>query len=117
MKNYIVRMRSDHTVDVVVGWRPDTDSWIVWGNQHTTVCRLDSYAIIPKEDFEAAELARDEAVARVEKLEAALEQISEAHDAGRHDGKPEPCPVHDADTMFAIAIAALNPQPEEKDDA
>jgi len=44
---------------------------------------------------------------RVEKLEGALETIAEEHDAGRHDGLPEPCPAHDADTMFAVARQAL----------
>ncbi len=61
-------------------------------------------------------------LARVKELEAALtaahatesglrevlEQIAEARDAGRHDGLPEPCPVLDADTMFAIARQALD---------
>jgi len=42
-----------------------------------------------------------------DKLREALECIAEEHDAGRHDGLPEPCPAHDADTMFAIACAAL----------
>lgn len=42
-----------------------------------------------------------------EKFREALEAIAEEHDAGRHDGLPEPCPAHDADTMFAIARAAL----------
>ena len=51
----------------------------------------------------------DLAAARAEndKLREALECIAEEHDAGRHDGLPEPCPAHDADTMFAIACAAL----------
>jgi hypothetical protein len=51
---------------------------------------------------------------RVEKLEAerdglreALETIAEERDAGRHDGLPEPCPALDAETMFAVARAAL----------
>ena len=54
-------------------------------------------------------LERDLAAARAEndKLREALECIAEEHDAGRHDGLPEPCPAHDADTMFAIACAAL----------
>ena len=47
------------------------------------------------------------ALRRVEKMEAALEIIAEEHDSGRHDGLPEPCPAHDADTMFAIARQAL----------
>jgi hypothetical protein len=41
-------------------------------------------------------------------LREALELIAESNDAGRHDGKPEPCPVHDADTMFAVARRALD---------
>ena len=51
----------------------------------------------------------DLSAARAEndKLREALECIAEEHDAGRHDGLPEPCPAHDADTMFAIACAAL----------
>lgn len=40
-------------------------------------------------------------------LREALEFIAEEHDAGRHDGLPEPCPAHDADTMWATARAAL----------
>jgi len=45
--------------------------------------------------------------ARVKKLREALETIAEGRDAGRHDGLPEAYPVHDADTMFAIARQAL----------
>ena len=54
-------------------------------------------------------IERDLASARAEndKLREALECIAEEHDAGRHDGLPEPCPAHDADTMFAIACAAI----------
>ena len=40
-------------------------------------------------------------------LRDALEYIAEEHDAGRHDGLPEPCPAHDGVTMWAIARAAL----------
>lgn len=40
-------------------------------------------------------------------MREALEFIAEEHDAGRHDGLPEPCPAHDADTMWATARAAL----------
>ena len=56
--------------------------------------------------IEALTRERDEA-------RAALEFIAEAHDAGRHDGLPEPCPAHDADTMWAIAVAALSPKQED----
>jgi len=45
--------------------------------------------------------------ARAERLRVALETIAEEHDAGRHDGLPEPCPAHDADTMFYVARKAL----------
>jgi len=45
----------------------------------------------------------------------ALETIAESHDAGRHDGLPEACPAHDADTMFAIARAALNQKGKSHD--
>jgi hypothetical protein len=43
---------------------------------------------------------------------AALEFIAESHDAGRHDGLTEPCPAHDAETMWAVArdsILAASP--------
>ena len=30
-----------------------------------------------------------------ERLRATLEEISESHDAGRHDGLEEDCPAHD----------------------
>jgi hypothetical protein len=43
-------------------------------------------------------------------MREALEFITEAHDAGRHDGLPEDCPAHDADTMFAVARSALTTQ-------
>lgn len=42
-----------------------------------------------------------------DRLREAVEFIAEAHDTGRHDGLPEPCPAHDAETMFAVARAAL----------
>lgn len=52
----------------------------------------------------------DSLTARAEKAEAALakavaalETIAEEHDAGRHDGLPEPCPAHDAVFMWAVA--------------
>jgi hypothetical protein len=44
----------------------------------------------------------------VEGLIEALEFIAEGHDVGRHDGLPEDGPAHDADTMFAVARAALS---------
>ena len=58
-------------------------------------------------------LAADLAVARAEAagLREALEEIAEERDAGRHDGLPEPCPAHDADTMFALARNALSATP------
>src|SRR3954451_10175462 len=41
----------------------------------------------------------------------ALEFIAEGQDAGRHDGLPEPCPAHDAETMWAVACEALRATP------
>lgn len=49
-----------------------------------------------------------ELIHEVERLREALRDIAEGHDAGRHDGFSEPCPALDAETMFAIARAALN---------
>lgn len=40
-------------------------------------------------------------------LRAALELIVEGRDAGRSDGLPESCPIHDNYAMFAIARCAL----------
>ena len=57
--------------------------------------------------LEEIEMRLIAARAENDKLREALECIAEEHDAGRHDGLPEPCPAHDADTMFAIACAAL----------
>lgn len=45
--------------------------------------------------------------AEIAKLREALEFIAEEHDAGRHDGLPEPCPAHDDVTMWATARQAL----------
>lgn len=55
-------------------------------------------------DWHARALAAEE---RVKVLSEALEFIAEEHDAGRHDGLPEPCPAHDAETMWAVARQAL----------
>lgn len=60
------------------------------------------------------EAERDRAVADCAAMRDALETIAEAHDAGRHDGLPEPCPAHDAETMFAIATEALKDHPGDK---
>ncbi len=51
---------------------------------------------------------RDTLKAEVERLTAALEEISESRDAGRHDGLPEPYPAHEGYAMWAIARAALD---------
>lgn len=51
--------------------------------------------------------ALDRLTAENERLRSALECIAESHDAGRHDGLPEPCPAHDATHMWAIARGAL----------
>jgi hypothetical protein len=45
-------------------------------------------------------------------LREALEYIAEEHDAGRHDGLPEPCPAHDDCSMWLRARAALSPTQE-----
>jgi predicted RNase H-like nuclease (RuvC/YqgF family) len=47
------------------------------------------------------------AYAKIKRLWEALEFIAEAHDAGRHDGLPEECPAHDAETMFSVARATI----------
>ena len=44
----------------------------------------------------------------VGRLREALDFIAEGIDVGRHDGLSEDGPAHDADTMFAVARAALN---------
>lgn len=49
--------------------------------------------------------------AEVARLREALVFIAEEHDAGRHDGLPEPCPAHDDITMWIAARAALGEQP------
>jgi len=58
--------------------------------------------------------AAQEAAALIESLShdrevmrEALDLIAEGHDVGRHDGLAEEGPAHDADTMFAVARAAL----------
>lgn len=53
------------------------------------------------------EPAAPDLAAQNARLREALEYIAEEHDAGRHDGLREPCPAHDADTMWATARAAL----------
>lgn len=51
-----------------------------------------------------------------ERLRMTLEYIAEEYDAGRHDGLREPCPAHDANTMWALARAALDAELEENTD-
>ena len=60
-----------------------------------------------KQNVEQTSAMYHEVVAERDRLKAALETIAEEHDAGRHDGLPEPCPAHDADTMFYVARKAL----------
>jgi hypothetical protein len=43
----------------------------------------------------------------IERLVEQLEFIAESHDAGRHEGLPEPYPAHDAETMWAVACESL----------
>lgn len=52
--------------------------------------------------------SRRHSVEREAGLREALEAIAEGRDVGRHDGLPEDGPAHDADTMFALARAALD---------
>jgi hypothetical protein len=69
---------------------------------------------------DAHALSRDtieQLTADVEALREALEEITESRDAGRHDGLPEDCPAHDADTMFAIARRALKTSETQTSDA
>ena len=49
-------------------------------------------------------------------LTDALERIAESHDAGRHDGLPEPCPAHDDILMWSIARATLSKQSDNEGD-
>ena len=55
-----------------------------------------------------------DAAAEIETLKAELkeareiiEYCAETHDAGRHDGLPEDCPAHGADSMWLRARAFL----------
>ena len=57
----------------------------------------------------------DECADEIVRLRSALETIAESHDAGRHDGKPEPCPAHDPYVMWALANEALHGTPDERD--
>lgn len=54
---------------------------------------------------QAARIAASEA--ELGRLREALEYIAEEHDAGRHDGLPEPCPAHEDVIMWLTARAAL----------
>ncbi len=71
--------------------------------------RIGGYLDDERKRAEAAE-------AREQALREALATIAEEHDAGRHDGQPEPCPAHDADVMWAIARAALASPPSPTQD-
>ena len=77
------------------------------GSAVGTVAARDFAAAANPETVLALLSERAELLAAVERMRGALDTISEGHDAGRHDGLPEDYPAHDADTMFAIARAAL----------
>lgn len=85
-----------------------TESTNIQERMRTYISAFDS---LRDEHTNASEIAHRDMIAdaleRLEVLEEALEEIAEDHDAGRHDGLPEPCPALDADTMFAIARRAL----------
>lgn len=63
--------------------------------------------IEPKHTPGPWERQEPEAADTVDALAEALRFIAEGLDAGRYDGLPEEHPKHDADTMFAVARAAL----------
>lgn len=60
-----------------------------------------------RDNCKRAEADREHWRQEAERLREGLEQIAESNDAGRHDGLSEPCPAHDATTMWALAHNAL----------
>lgn len=70
-------------------------------------------SILAEESDEAADLIERLATenarqsAAIAKARDALEYIAEEHDAGRHDGLPEPCPANDVYLMWLCAKEAL----------
>lgn len=65
--------------------------------------------------YEAAKRALDALAAENAALREALETIAEEHDAGRHDGLPEPCPAHEDYVMWLTARDALRALSPEKE--
>ncbi len=95
-----------------------------WGDDHCgghcwdeTANRNSNFIAYARTDVPWLLSQREADEAEIKRLREALETIADANDAGRHDGLPEPCPVYDADTMFAIARNALgwaNPKAKGK---
>lgn len=77
-----------------------------------TCCDLGA-ALYARNPTDEITMSRDEFVeiatrlAKLERAESALEEIAESRDAGRHDGLPEPYPVHEQYAMWSIAREAL----------
>ena len=72
---------------------------------NTRIDELEAELATVKESLTTAE-------ATIDKLLEAVECIAESHDAGRHDGLPEPCPAHDAEDAKQAAdmVKQMDPQ-------
>ena len=72
---------------------------------NTRIDELEAELATVKESLTTAE-------ATIDKLREAVECIAESHDAGRHDGLPEPCPAHDAEDAKQAAdmVKQMDPQ-------
>lgn len=82
----------------------DAGEWMAWIADQSAGGYVDLHvpATVVSSLSRALEPAR-----KATALRDALQEIAESHDAGRHDGRPEPCPAHDAETMWAIATRVL----------
>ena len=92
-------------VSIPAGNRPE-----IWTDDgKVLVCRVESLRFVDDAAYIVATQPRvmRELIERLERYERALEQIAEEHDAGRHDGLPEPCPAHEAGVMWHVARSAL----------
>lgn len=93
-----------------ITYSPDCNQGVVltaWKQADADRAKLLASHRALERELAEARAARLAAEADAAALRDALEYIAEEHDAGRYDGKPEPCPAHDDVTMWAVARDAL----------
>ena len=86
------------------------DAW--WHMENKELPALSAIIVELEAELATVKESLTTAEATIDKLREAVECIAESHDAGRHDGLPEPCPAHDAEDAKQAAdmVKQMDPQ-------